>query len=390
MRTPPPALSPATVTTTVATILATSGLHAKQIESITHAVIGAVHAAQAGVANIGRAAAAARQTTAKHGIKQFDRFLSNRKIKDEDAQAAYVRYVVGRRRQLVATLDWTEHAEDGQHRIALNLVTKHGRATPLLWMTVRGKDLKDKRNSYEDELLRRLHRCLPETAKEVIILADRGFGDTDLYDMLRGELGFYFAIRFRQGITVEDTSGHAQPGAGWVPSNGRARLLENAKVTGKRFEVKKVVAVKKRRMKEPWLIAADLPANFTTADQIVSLYGRRFSCEENFRDEKDPRFGLGTLNIRLSRPERRDRLMLVLAIATTLLTLLGAAGEALGLDAKLRANTVKRRTHSLFRQGREYMRGVLGRLRDGISQLRAKFLHLLRNHSNSHAIFAWI
>jgi hypothetical protein len=34
-----------------------------------------------------------------------------------------------------------------------------------------------------------------------------------------------------------------------------------------------------------------------------------------------------------------------------LLTLLGAAGEALGYDRMLKTNTAKRRVHSLFRQG---------------------------------------
>jgi len=38
-------------------------------------------------------------------------------------------------------------------------------------------------------------------------------------------------------------------------------------------------------------------------------------------------------------------------MAMTLLTLLGAAGESLGMDRMLKANTVKTRTHALFRQG---------------------------------------
>jgi hypothetical protein len=38
-------------------------------------------------------------------------------------------------------------------------------------------------------------------------------------------------------------------------------------------------------------------------------------------------------------------------MAMTLLTVLGAAGESLGMDRMLKANTVKTRTHSLFRQG---------------------------------------
>jgi hypothetical protein len=43
--------------------------------------------------------------------------------------------------------------------------------------------------------------------------------------------------------------------------------------------------------------------------------------------------------------------LLLSALAMALLTVLGATGEALGYDRMLKANTVKRRTHSLFRQG---------------------------------------
>lgn len=52
-----------------------------------------------------------------------------------------------------------------------------------------------------------------------------------------------------------------------------------------------------------------------------------------------------------ARVERRDRLWLINAFAVVLLTLLGAAGKALGYDRMLKTNTVKRRVHSLFRQG---------------------------------------
>ena len=46
------------------------------------------------------------------------------------------------------------------------------------------------------------------------------------------------------------------------------------------------------------------------------------------------------------------RLLVLSALSIALLTMLGAAGESLGYDRWLKANTVKRRTHSLFRQGR--------------------------------------
>jgi hypothetical protein len=58
---------------------------------------------------------------------------------------------------------------------------------------------------------------------------------------------------------------------------------------------------------------------------------------------------MGSIHIRT--PDRRDRLWLINAFAVVLLTLLGAAGEALGYDRHLKSNTTTRRTHSLFRQG---------------------------------------
>ena len=69
------------------------------------------------------------------------------------------------------------------------------------------------------------------------------------------------------------------------------------------------------------------------------------------RDTKDLRFGMGLGTIHVNSAERRDRLWLINAFAVVLLTLLGAAGEALGYDRMLKASTVKRRVHSLFRQG---------------------------------------
>ena len=56
-------------------------------------------------------------------------------------------------------------------------------------------------------------------------------------------------------------------------------------------------------------------------------------------------------HLRPNRPTGlRDRLLLS-ALSIALLTFLGAAGESLGYDRWLKANTVKTRTHSLFRQG---------------------------------------
>ena len=84
---------------------------------------------------------------------------------------------------------------------------------------------------------------------------------------------------------------------------------------------------------------------------LIRYYGKRWGIEAGFRDIKDMRFGMGLSSMHVSRPERRDRLLLVSALAIAVLSVLGAAGERIGYDRWLKANTVKRRTHSLFRQG---------------------------------------
>src|SRR4249920_3663589 len=102
-------------------------------------------------------------------------------------------------------------------------------------------------------------------------------------------------------------------------------------------------------MKAAWCLATSYED--ATAGFLKGLYGNRWGIECGFRDTKDLRFGMGMGSIHVSTPARRDRLWLLNALAIVLLTLLGAAGEALGYDRLLKSNTSKRRTHSLFRQG---------------------------------------
>ena len=60
---------------------------------------------------------------------------------------------------------------------------------------------------------------------------------------------------------------------------------------------------------------------------LDSYYGKRWGIEAGFRDIKDLRFGMGLSSMHVSRPDRRDRLLLISALAIAMLSLLGAAGE---------------------------------------------------------------
>jgi hypothetical protein len=322
-------------------------LHAKRVLSLADGALGVVTSASLAVSMIGHALAQARGLADKHAIKQVDRLLSNQGVRVWDLFAPWIRQAVGQREKIVVAMDWTDFDADDQTTLALHLVTSHGRATPLLWLTVGKDELKNTRNDFEDVCLARLKACLPDGVA-VTILADRGFGDVKLFAYLES-LGFDYAIRFRGNIQVAAENGETRLAADWVGVGGRARKLCGVQITAARRQVPAVVCIHAKEMKEPWCIATTL--RDATARETVNHYAKRWTIEPGFRDAKDLRFGMGMSALRISDPQRRDRLLLLNALAVVLLTLLGAAGESLGLDRLLKSNTSKRRAHSLFRQG---------------------------------------
>src|SRR6266568_4435881 len=362
-------------------------LHAKRVASLANATVGALRAAQLAVGALGRALAVARELQAKHAIKQVDRFFSNTGVDVWKLYGSWVPFAIGGRPEIVVALDWTDFDRDDQSTIALYLITKHGRATPLLWKSVVKSDMEGWRNEHEDVLLQRFAEVVPPGTK-VTVLADRGFGDQALYELLTDQLGFDFVVRFRGVVKVANADGETKPANAWVPANGRPLLLRRARVTRTRREVGAVVCVKAKGMKEAWCLATSHGER--TGAEIVKLYGRRFTIEESFRDLKNLRFGMGLSDTRISTPERRDRILLVGAIAAALLTLLGAAGEAgeaVGEDRRMKANTSKERTHSLLNQGLFYFDCLPGMRDERARPLMAKFDELLRLHATFREIF---
>ena len=322
-------------------------LHAKRIDSLAGATLGVMTAASLAVAMIGHALAQARGLVTKHAVKQVDRLLSNDGIDVWDSFARWVPHQIGGRRDILVAMDWTAFDRDDQATLVLSLVTGHGRAAPLLWLSVWKDELKKQRNDFEDACLRRLADLVPSGCR-VTILADRGFGDQKLVAFL-DTLGFGYVIRFRGNIHVTAADGQSKPAAEWVGKGGRARTLRDARVTAKGQPVGAVVCVHAKGMKEPWCLASS--ARDAPVAMLVRHYAERWTIEPQFRDTKDLQFGMGLSATRIGEPMRRDRLLLISAFATALLTLLGAVGERLGLDRLLKSNTSTTRTHSLFRQG---------------------------------------
>jgi hypothetical protein len=62
-------------------------------------------------------------------------------------------FVLGGRSRVLVALDWTEFDEDDHATICAYVATTHGRATPLIWRTVKKSELKARRTGDEYALI---------------------------------------------------------------------------------------------------------------------------------------------------------------------------------------------------------------------------------------------
>jgi len=361
-------------------------MHAKRVESLANATFGIVKSTSLAVHLIGQGLAQAKGLSTKHAIKQVDRLLSNPAIEINKCFYYWIKEVIGDSKEIKVIMDWTNFGKDKQTTLVLSLATSYGRSVPLIWKTVFTNDLKGRRNDYEDELLSNFKEII---GKEILvtILADRGFADQKLYDFL-AELGFQYVIRFRINTYVTAEDGETKQASEWVGKTGRAKTLRNAMVTNLQYKVPTVVCIHDKGMKQPWCIVSN--NSEAKARELINDYAKRWATETTFRDSKDLRFGMGMSATTIAEPIRRDRLLLLGTFVIWLLTILGAAGESLGLDRLLKANTVKRRTHSLLRQGIMWYELIPTMPKNRLRLLMKKFSEFMMNKDLFKEIFCGI
>jgi transposase len=348
-------------------------LHKKRQLSIAYAAMGLLASESLFLHRMAEGLVDTRGGNKKHAAKQIDRLLSNKGISVWDLSEPWIKYVLADHKEIMVALDWTSFFDDEQSMLSLNIVTGKGIATPLLWKSVDKKQLKHNRARYEDQLLSRLKTVLP-TSVQVTLLADRGFADQKFFRFLDEELGFKYIIRIKSNTTIiyKDIKNKA---SNWLKPDGRSLGLKKAFITLTEYPIKQFVAVKDKGMKAAWFLASNTDLKTT---EIIKSYSKRWKIEPFFRDLKDGRFGMGLEQTHIKSCERRDRLMLVLALSYLLLVVLGQAGEQIGFDKKLKVNTVKTRTHSLFRQGQFYYRFFFRFTQEEQENLMQNFENLLQ------------
>ena len=348
-------------------------LHKKRQLSIAYAAMGLLASESLFLHRMAEGLVDTRGGSKKHAAKQIDRLLSNKGLSVWDLSEPWVKYVLADHKEIMVALDWTSFFDDEQSMLSLNIVTGKGLATPLLWKSVDKKQLKHNRARYEDQLLSRLKTVLPAGVK-VTLLADRGFADQKFFRFLDEELGFKYIIRIKSNTTIIHKN-IKNKAANWLKADGRSLGLKKAFITLTEYPIKQFVAVKDKGMKAAWFLVSNTDLK---TSEIIKNYFKRWKIEPFFRDLKDGRFGMGLEQTHIKSCERRDRLMLVLALSYLLLVVLGQAGEQIGFDKKLKVNTVKTRTHSLFRQGQFYYRFFFRFTKEEQKNLMQNFENLLQ------------
>ena len=282
-------------------------LHAKRVLSLAGATLGAMRTCSLAVSVIGQGLALARGLETKHAVKQSTACCPTQASTSMPCcRTGSAMWWAAQ--AITVAMDWTEFAADGQATLMLSLLCRHGRATPLFWLTVETATLKDRRNGYEYQALVRLAEALPIGIK-VCLVADRGFGDRKLYRLLTEELKFDSSSA--SAATSRLPPPTARPArSDWVGKGGRARVLRGATVTADGLPGPH------RRLRagqghEGGLVPGQ--QHRPAAGQTHQALRPRWGIECGFSDTKDLRFGMGMGEIHVSSPARRDRLWLITA-----------------------------------------------------------------------------
>ena len=134
----------------------------------------------------------------------------------------------------------------------------------------------------------------------------------------------------------------------------------------------------------PWLLATSLPHTAGNANRVMRAYARRMEIEETFRDLKNHRWGFALRYARTTRPQRLEVLLLISALASLVLWLMGLAARARHWARHFQANTDRHRDvlstvflgQQLWRN--RHLNVTLWELRDALQQLAALLAHRAR------------
>jgi len=270
---------------------------------------------RASLAQLGRELAGQSALAAKQGIKRVDRFVGNTRVEPSEAMRGVVQWFAPPQKKLLMSLDWV----DIRHFQCLVLAARlRGRALPLLWAVYRYEDVYRSQNNLEYGLLRLFHTMAAASVR-VTLLADRGFGRTEMARVCQ-ELKFHYIIRIPPSVWVSSPRFTGRL-ADYPIHRGQRHLLRHVSYRKERPVVQDVAVVWLPDQSEPWYLMTD--EEHLRAPVLSKVFVRRMSIEEYFRDVKNKRNGFALRLIQIKDSQRLSRFLLILALAYLLLVTVG-------------------------------------------------------------------
>ena len=334
--------------------------HKGRLKSVMTAVSSVMSGANLDLTSMGRYMN--KEIKPKSKIKEIDYLLGNGHLHRERLfiYKAINEWVIGHEKLLFIAIDWSTIVAHQHHLIRASIIRK-GRC-----ITVYEEIYPEKALGTGDShqtFLRNLKRVLPDD-RDICIIVDAGFR-TDFFIQVQAESWDYV------GRILSTMHYTPQEEDNWKPctslyeqatsnpeSIGAVKLAKSNKLDSQLYLYKKlkeeatkeqIVKVRKIKhgrkekdysnaAKKPWLIASsfEIPAG-----KIMAIYKRRMKIEHDFRDSKDPKWGLGIRESRASDPMRLILQLLIGFLASVILWLIGLCLEKKGLHRDFQANSTK-------------------------------------------------
>ena len=192
----------------------------------------------------------------------------------------------------------------------LSLVHKN-RAIPLVWKVIPGKG--NTRVSHLEGMLTQAAEVLNGLVSSVTLLADRGFRDHQ-WAALCVQLNWHYVIRLPANTWVNPPDGRAQRIDQLAIPQGQRRFYPQVTLTQKATLTGSLSVgwtQPTRQQPAEWIaVISDQPAG----PARLRTYGKRMHIEQSFKEDKSGGFDLD--HTRLRNPQRLERLLLAVALAT--------------------------------------------------------------------------
>jgi hypothetical protein len=336
--------------------------HRARIEALIRVVDALLSGGKLALTHLGRHRGG--RAFVKHHIKAVDRLLGNRHLHREriGVYAAMAQTLHANITRPLIIVDWADCELEREVLIIKAAVPVRGRAVTLYEEVHPMRRYNSPRT--HRQFLRRLAQVLPGHVRP-IVLTDAGFrgpwfGEVeslgwDWIGRIRNRIK-YFRPETGRWCYTDSLYKQATPRArhiGWRCLSKRHQYwcglyLVRAYRRGpgrprKRKSYGTNDGLYRKLHRAPWLLATSLPHTSGNAARVTKAYAQRMEIEETFRDLKNHRWGFALRYAQTKRTERLEALLLIAALASLVLWMLGFAAKARRWTRFFQANTERRR-----------------------------------------------